>query len=68
MIRVIIEYVEKINIIKRLETEKKNNKKRAKKIRSEKIDELKELERGLNFVAIKNRFCGRPSSIKDGLN
>ena len=38
-------------------------KKRAKQLEIKKTDELEELERKLNFVAIKSKFWGRPNSI-----
>ena len=46
---------------------KNKNKKRAKKLDVKKIDGLEELERKLKFVAIKNRFLGRPNSFKEEL-
>ena len=38
-----------------------------KEIEITKIDELEELERSLNFVAIKDEFWGRANSIKEKL-
>ena len=52
-LRVIIEEIEKINIIERLETEKikETTKKELKKLEIKKMDELEKLERSLNFIA-----------------
>ena len=45
----------------------KKSKNRAKKLEEKKIDELEELQKKLNFAAIKNRFWWRPNSFKEEL-
>ena len=46
---------------------RKKSKNRAKKLEEKKIDELEELQKKLNFAAIKNRFWSRPNSFKEEL-
>ena len=46
---------------------RKKSKNRAKKLEEKKIDELEELQKKLNFAAIKNRFWWRPNSFKEEL-
>ena len=46
---------------------RKKSKNRAKKLEEIKIDELEELQKKLNFAAIKNRFWWRPNSFKEEL-
>ena len=46
---------------------RKKSKNRAKKLEQKKIDELEELQKKLNFAAIKNRFWWRPNSFKEEL-
>ena len=68
-LRVITEEIEQRNFIEKLKTKnnERKSKKRAKRIGNKKFDELVELGRSLNFLAIKIRFWGGPNGIKERL-
>ena len=67
-LRVITQEIDKTDINERSETEKiKEIKKRAIKRETKKIDELEKLEGSLNSLAIKNKFWGKQTSIKEEL-
>ena len=46
---------------------KRNNKKDLKELEIRKINVLEKLERSLNFLAIKNKFWGRPNNFNEEL-
>ena len=68
-LRVITEEIEQRNFIEKLKTKnnERKSKKRAKRIGNKKFDELVELGRSLNFLAIKIRFWGGSNGIKERL-
>ena len=47
------------------EKDKEITRKELEELEIIKKNELEELERRLNFVAIKNRFLGRPNSVEN---
>ena len=59
-LKVILEKIDKISIVKDLEI---NNK--IKELEAEKIDELELLQEELRFRNFKNRFFGRPNKIEE---
>ena len=59
-IRIILKKIDKISIVKNLEI---NNK--LKELETGNIDALKLLQENLRFGTLKNRFRGRPNSIKE---
>ena len=60
ILKVILENIDKISIVKGLEI---NNK--IKKLEAEKIYDLELLQKELRFTTIKNRFFGRPKKIEE---
>ena len=59
-IRIILKKIDKISIVKNIEI---NNK--LKELETGNIDALKLLQENLRFGTLKNRFRGRPNSIKE---
>ena len=59
-LKVILENIDNISIVKDLEI---NNK--IKKLEAEKIDELELLEEELRIRTLRNRFLGKPNKIED---
>ena len=62
-LKVILEDIDKISIIKDLEI---NNK--IKELETEKIDELELLQEELRIMTLRNRFLGRPSKIEQEID
>ena len=62
-LKVILEDIDKISIIKDLEL---NNK--IKELETEKIDELELLQEELRIMTLRNRFLGRPSKIEQEID
>ena len=61
-LKVILENIDKISIVKDLEI---NNK--IKELEAEKIDELELLQEELRFRTLKNRYLGRLNKIEEGI-
>ena len=62
-LKVILEDIDKISIIKDLEI---NNE--IKELETEKIDELELLQEELRIMTLRNRFLGRPSKIEQEID
>ena len=62
-LKLILKYIDKISIVKDLET---NNK--IKQLEAEKIDELELLEEKLRIRTLKNRFLGKPNKIEEEID
>ena len=62
-LRIILEEIEKINVIEKLEIMKTEE--ITKELKELEIDELEELERSLKFLALKNRFWGRSNNLRE---
>ena len=59
-LKIILDNIDKISIIKDFEISNK-----IKELEAEKIHELELLQEELRFITLKNRFFGRPSKIKE---
>ena len=58
-LKVILENIDKINIVKGLKISNK-----LKELETEKIDELELLQENLRFITLKNKFWKRPNRVE----